>query len=49
MTVLTEQAEPAQQTLFSRILVGIDSSEESSEAARQAAALAEGQLTLLAA
>jgi hypothetical protein len=34
MTVLTEQAKLAPQTLFSRVLVGV-SSEESSEAARQ--------------
>ncbi len=49
MSVLTEQAKVAPQTVFSRVLVGVDSSEESGEAARQAAALAEGQLTLLAA
>ena len=34
---------------FSRILVGVDGSTESREAARQAAAIAEGELTLLAA
>ena len=49
MTVLIEQTKLEPQTLFSRVLVGVDSSEESREAARQAAALAEGQLTLLAA
>jgi len=48
MSVLTEHAKPAPRTLFSRVLVGIDSSEESREAALQATALAEGQLTLLA-
>ena len=35
--------------VFSRVLVGVDGSEESREAARQAATLAEGGLTLLAA
>jgi nucleotide-binding universal stress UspA family protein len=34
--------------VFSRVLVGVDGSEESREAARQAATLAEGELTLLA-
>ena len=34
--------------VFSRVLVGIDGSDESREAARQAAALTEGELTLLA-
>jgi len=34
---------------FSRILVGVDGSKESREAARQAAAIAEGELTLLTA
>ena len=36
-------------SMFSRILVGVDGSTESREAARQAAAIAEGELTLLAA
>lgn len=36
------------RAVFSRVLVGIDGSHESREAARQAAALAEGELTLLA-
>ena len=35
--------------MFSRVLVGIDGSEESREAARQAALLVDGELTLLAA
>ena len=48
MSVLTERAKLAPGSLFSRVLVGIDSSEESREAALQAAVLAEGQLTLLA-
>jgi nucleotide-binding universal stress UspA family protein len=36
-------------SVFGRILVGVDGSTESREAARQAAAIAEGELTLLAA
>lgn len=36
------------ETVFARVLVGLDGSEESREAARQAAVLAEGELTLLA-
>ena len=38
-----------ERSVFDRILVGIDASEESREAARQAAILAEGELTLFAA
>jgi len=49
MSVLIEQTKLEPQTVFSRVLVGVDGSEESREAARQAAVLAEGQLTLLAA
>jgi len=49
MSMLIEQTKLAPQTLFSRVLVGVDSSEESREAARQGAALVESQLTLLAA
>jgi nucleotide-binding universal stress UspA family protein len=37
------------RSIFARVLVGIDGSEESREAARQAAILADGELTLLAA
>ena len=48
MSVLAEQAKREPLTRFSRVLVGVDSSEESGEVARQGAALAEGQLTLLA-
>ncbi|MBA2297424.1 MAG: universal stress protein [Actinobacteria bacterium] len=48
MSVLTVHAKLAPRTLFSPVLVGIDSSEESREAALQATALAEGQLTMLA-
>jgi nucleotide-binding universal stress UspA family protein len=36
------------QSVFSRVLVGIDASKESREAARQAAILVDGELTLLA-
>jgi nucleotide-binding universal stress UspA family protein len=36
------------QSVFGRVLVGIDGSEEALEAARQAAVLAEGPMTLLA-
>ena len=49
MSTLVQQAKLEPQTVFSRVLVGVDSSEESREAARQGAALAAGQLTLLAA
>jgi len=49
MSALIQQTKLAPQTVFSRVLVGVDRSEESREAARQAAALVEGQLTLLAA
>jgi nucleotide-binding universal stress UspA family protein len=49
MSALIQQTKREPQTVFSRVLVGVDSSDESREAARQAAALAEGQLTLLAA
>lgn len=49
MTAVTEQQRTDVEAVFSRILVGIDGSEESREAARQAAIVAEGELTLLAA
>ena len=49
MKVITETTKTQRLSVFSRILVGIDASEESREAARQAAAIAEGELTLLAA
>ena len=45
-TTVQEKALEAQQ-VFSRVLVGIDGSEESCEAARQAATLTAGELTLL--
>ena len=43
-----ETANAQRQTVFSRVLVGIDGSDESREAARQAAILVDGDLTLLA-
>jgi len=49
MSVLIEQTKHEPQTVFSRVLVGADGSEGSREAARQGAALVEGELTLLAA
>src|ERR671911_543856 len=52
MTTTTDNpavAEYARAAIFRRILVGIDESPESLEAARQAATLATGSLTLLAA
>ena len=49
MNVITETTKTQQFSAFSKILVGIDGSEESREATRQAAAIAEGELTLLAA
>jgi nucleotide-binding universal stress UspA family protein len=51
MNAVTESAETtnARHSVFSRVLVGIDGSEESREAARQAAILVDGELTLFAA
>jgi nucleotide-binding universal stress UspA family protein len=46
---MTAGAEGIAAALFNRVIVGVDRSEESLEATRQAAALADGQLTLLAA
>lgn len=46
MSVGTATAKP--HSIFSRVLVGIDGSDESREAARQAAILVDGELTLLA-
>jgi nucleotide-binding universal stress UspA family protein len=43
-----KRTEEQQGSLFRRVLVGIDGSEESREAARQAAILVDGELTLLA-
>jgi nucleotide-binding universal stress UspA family protein len=52
MNAVPETAETTNahgRSLFSRVLVGIDGSEESREAARQAAILVDGELTLFAA
>ena len=49
MTVSIERTSAQLLSTFSRILVGVDGSKESREAARQAATVAEGELTLLAA
>jgi nucleotide-binding universal stress UspA family protein len=48
MNTFTETANAQRHSVFSRALVGIDGSEESREAARQAATLVDGELTLLA-
>jgi len=49
MNAGTETTNAQRRSVFSRVLVGIDGSEESREAARQAAILVDGELTLLAA
>jgi nucleotide-binding universal stress UspA family protein len=49
MNAVTETTNAQRRSVFSRVLVGIDGSEESREAARQAALLVDGELTLLAA
>jgi nucleotide-binding universal stress UspA family protein len=48
MNVVTETTNAQRRSVFSRVLVGVDGSEESLEAARQAAVLADGALSLLA-
>ncbi|MGH3117059.1 MAG: universal stress protein [Gaiellales bacterium] len=48
MNAVTETTNAKGRSVFGRVLVGIDGSEESREAARQAAALVDGELTLLA-
>ena len=48
MSALTETTKARRSPVFSRVLVGIDGSDESREAARQAAILVDGELTLLA-
>jgi nucleotide-binding universal stress UspA family protein len=48
MNAVTETTNAQRGSVFSRVLVGIDGSEESREAARQAAILVDGELTLLA-
>ena len=47
MNAVTETTNAQRRSVFSRVLVGIDGSEESREAARQAALLVDGELTLL--
>jgi nucleotide-binding universal stress UspA family protein len=47
-TTSEKKIEVGPQTVFSRVLVGVDGSEESREAARQASTLTDGELTLLA-
>ena len=47
MSATSQEKELAAQKVFSRVLVGIDGSEESREAARQAATVTDGELTLL--
>ena len=49
MQTQNEAKTAPRSTAFSRVVVGIDSSPESLEAARQAAALAEGPISLVAA
>jgi len=48
MNAATQQKRLVEPKVFNRVLVGIDGSEESREAARQAATLTDGPLTLLA-
>jgi nucleotide-binding universal stress UspA family protein len=47
MNAVTETRNAQRRSVFSRVLVGIDGSEQSREAARQAATLVDGELTLL--
>jgi nucleotide-binding universal stress UspA family protein len=49
MNAVTETTSTERRSALSRVLVGVDGSTESREAARQAAILADGELTLLAA
>jgi nucleotide-binding universal stress UspA family protein len=49
MNVVAETQEIGRSSVFRRVLVGIDGSDESREAARQAARLVDGDLTFLAA
>ena len=48
MSGKSESTEAHEGSIFSRVLVGIDGSDESREAARQGAILVDGELTLLA-
>jgi nucleotide-binding universal stress UspA family protein len=49
MNAVTEAQTTQQSSVFRRVLVGIDGSQESRDAARQAARLVDGELTFLAA
>jgi nucleotide-binding universal stress UspA family protein len=49
VNAVTETTNAQRRSVFSRVLVGIDASDESREAARQAAILVDGELTLVAA
>ena len=49
MNAVREKEQTQRSSVFRRVLVGIDGSEESREAARQAARLVDGELTFLAA
>jgi nucleotide-binding universal stress UspA family protein len=48
MNAVAETTNAQQRSVFGRVLVGVDGSEETREAARQAAILVDGDLTLLA-
>lgn len=48
MNAVTDSTNAQRHSAFGRVLVGVDGSDESREAARQAAILADGDLTLLA-
>jgi nucleotide-binding universal stress UspA family protein len=49
VNTVSETTSSQRRSAFSRVLVGVDGSDESREAARQAAMLVDGELTLLAA
>ena len=49
VNTVTETTSSQRHSAFDRVLVGVDGSDESREAARQAATLVDGELTLLAA
>jgi nucleotide-binding universal stress UspA family protein len=49
MTAVAQTTNAQRRSVFSRVLVGIDGSEQSREGARQAVTLVDGELTLLAA
>ena len=48
MSAASKRTEPQQRSIFRHVLVGVDGSDESREAVRQAAILVDGELTLLA-